>query len=289
MKLLFDECVPRKVKFLFADGGHECEAVRDAGFSGKENGELLALAEGHFDVLVTIDRNIRYQQNMGRNIAALIIRPASNDLDHIELAANVYRFDPKTGETTVVATDMDKPNGLCFSPDEKKLYIADTEVPKDPSELHPIRIYDVVDSVRLKNGRLSVNMAPGSSYGIRCDVDGNVWSAAGWAGKGFHGVHVFAPDGTLIGKIHLPETCANLCFGGAKRNRLFMAASQSLYAIYVETQGAQARQFVVALLVGGGGINPPRRGDASGLPLVARRACSRNDYWNDATASDKSS
>jgi predicted nuclease of predicted toxin-antitoxin system len=84
MKLLFDECVPRKVTFLFADGGHDCETVRDAGFSGKENGELLALAEGHFDVLVTIDKNIRYQQNMtGRNISVLIIRPASNDVDDI--------------------------------------------------------------------------------------------------------------------------------------------------------------------------------------------------------------
>jgi gluconolactonase len=156
-----------------------------------------------------------------------------------ELPANVYRLDPKTREATVVATDMDKPNGLCFSPDEKKLYIVDTGVPKHPSDPHPIRIYDVVDGVRLKNGRVFVNMAPGSSDGIRCDVDGNVWSAAGLAGEGYNGVHVFAPDGTLIGKIHLPETCANLCFGGAKRNRVFMAASQSLYAIYVETQGAQ--------------------------------------------------
>jgi gluconolactonase len=156
-----------------------------------------------------------------------------------ELPANVYRLDPKTREATVVATDMDKPNGLCFSPDEKKLYIVDTGVPKHPSDPRPIRIYDVVDGVRLTNGRLFVNMAPGSSDGIRCDVDGNVWSAAGWAGEGYNGVHVFAPDGTLIGKIHLPETCANLCFGGAKRNRLFMTASQSLYAIYVETQGAQ--------------------------------------------------
>jgi gluconolactonase len=156
-----------------------------------------------------------------------------------ELPANVYRLDPKTREATVVATDMDKPNGLCFSPDEKKLYIVDTGVPKHPSDPRPIRIYDVVDGVRLTNGRLFVNMAPGSSDGIRCDVDGNVWSAAGWAGEGYNGVHVFAPDGTLIGKIHLPETCANLCFGGAKRNRLFMAASQSLYAIYVETQGTQ--------------------------------------------------
>jgi gluconolactonase len=85
------------------------------------------------------------------------------------------------------------------------------------------------------------NMSPGSSDGIRCDVDGNVWSAAGWVGEGFNGVHVFAPDGTLIGKIHLPETCANLCFGGAKKNRLFMAASQSLYAVYVGTEGAQSR------------------------------------------------
>ncbi len=156
-----------------------------------------------------------------------------------ELPANVYRFDPKTGEAAVVAADMDKPNGLCFSPDEKKLYIVDTGIPKRAGEPRPIRVYDVVDGVRLKNGRMFANMSPGSSDGIRCDVDGNVWSAAGWAGDGYNGVHVFAPDGTLIGKIHLPETCANLCFGGAKKNRLFMAASQSLYAIYVETQGAQ--------------------------------------------------
>jgi gluconolactonase len=82
-------------------------------------------------------------------------------------------------------------------------------------------------------------MSPGSSDGIRCDTDGNVWSAAGWGSAEFNGVHVFAPDGKLMGKIHLPETCANLCFGGAKKNRLFMAASQSLYAVYVDAQGAQ--------------------------------------------------
>jgi gluconolactonase len=156
-----------------------------------------------------------------------------------ELPANVYRLDPKTGEATVVATDMDKPNGLCFSPDEKRLYIVDTGIPKRAGDPRPIRVYDVVDGVRLKNGRMFANMSPGSSDGIRCDVDGNVWSAAGWAEEGYNGVHVFASDGTLIGKIHLPEACANLCFGGAKKNRLFMAASQSLYAIYVETQGVQ--------------------------------------------------
>ena len=156
-----------------------------------------------------------------------------------ELPANVYRLDPKTREVTVVATDMDKPNGICFSPDEKLLYIVDTGAPKHPTDPHQIRAYDVVDGVRLKNGRMFVNMAPGSSDGIRCDVDGNVWSAAGWGDQTYNGVRVFAPDGTLIGKIHLPETCANLCFGGAKKNRLFMAASQSLYAVYVGTEGAQ--------------------------------------------------
>ena len=156
-----------------------------------------------------------------------------------ELPANVYRLDPNTREATVVVGDMDKPNGICFSPDEKKLYIVDTGEPKHAGDPRPIRVYDVDNGTRLKNGRQFVNMAPGSSDGIRCDVDGNVWSAAGWGPDGFNGVHVFAPDGVLIGRIHLPETCANLCFGGAKKNRLFMAASQSLYAVYVGTEGAQ--------------------------------------------------
>lgn len=156
-----------------------------------------------------------------------------------ELPTAVYRLDPKTRGLTVVASDSDKPNGLCFSPDEKKLYIVDTGVPKRATDPHPIRVYDVEDGLRLKNGRLFANLAPGLSDGIRCDTDGNVWSAAGWGSAEFNGVRVFAPDGALIGKIHLPETCANICFGGQKKNRLFMAASQSLYAVYVDAQGAQ--------------------------------------------------
>ncbi|MGH9494026.1 MAG: SMP-30/gluconolactonase/LRE family protein [Candidatus Sulfotelmatobacter sp.] len=155
-----------------------------------------------------------------------------------ELPANVYRLDPETREATVVVSDMMKPNGICFSPDEKKLYIVDTG-PTGQGVPHPIYVYDVEDGRRLKDRRLFADMAPGSSDGIRCDVDGNIWSAAGWGPDGFNGVHVFAPDGTRIGKIHLPETCANLCFGGAKKNRLFMAASQSLYSLYVNTEGAQ--------------------------------------------------
>jgi len=155
-----------------------------------------------------------------------------------ELPANVYRLDPEARAVTVVASDMIKPNGICFSPDEKKLYIVDTGQ-LEKGVPHPIRVYDVEDGKRLKNGRLFVDMSPGTSDGIRSDVDGNLWSAAGWGPEGYNGVHVFAPDGTRIGKIRLPETCANLCFGGAKKNRLFMAASQSLYALYVNTEGAQ--------------------------------------------------
>jgi gluconolactonase len=156
-----------------------------------------------------------------------------------EIPANVYRLDPNTRNLNVVVGDTDKPNGICFSPDEKKLYIVDTGEPKHSGDPRPIRVYDVENAKNLKNGRMFANLAPGSSDGIRCDVDGNVWSAAGWGPDNFNGVHVFAPDGTLIGKIHLPETCANLCFGGVKKNRLFMAASQSLYSLYVGTEGAQ--------------------------------------------------
>ena len=155
-----------------------------------------------------------------------------------ELPTNVYRLDPASGEVAVANVgDSARPNGLCFSPDESKLYIVDSGQPANKP--HPIWVYDVVAGKRLANGRILVDMGAGSSDGIRCDTDGNVWASAGWAGEGYDGVHVFAPDGKLIGKILLPEVCANLCFGGEKRNRLFMAASQSIYALYVNAQGAQ--------------------------------------------------
>ena len=166
-----------------------------------------------------------------------ILSDYEGHVDKFELPAAVYRLDPASGDVTVVASDFARPNGLCFSPDEKRLYIVDTGQPR--GKPHPIRVFDVVDGRQLANGRMFCDMGAGGSDGIRCDVDGNVWAAAGWGGDGYDGVHVFAPDGQLIGKIRLPETCANLCFGGARRNRLFMAASQSLYALYVNTQGAQ--------------------------------------------------
>jgi gluconolactonase len=156
----------------------------------------------------------------------------------LEIKEAVYRIDPKTGKLDLVNDELNKPNGLCFSPDYKKLYIADTGGPLP----RIIQVFDVVDERRLTNSRRFCSMElagkQGGSDGIRADVDGNIWSAAGWAGEGYDGVHVFAPDGQRIGQIKLPEICSNVCFGGKKRNRLFMTASQSLYAVYVETQGA---------------------------------------------------
>jgi gluconolactonase len=157
----------------------------------------------------------------------------------LQIKEAIYRIDPRTLKMDMVTDEGFKPNGLCFSPDYKKLYVADTGGP-DP---RGIDVYDVVDNLKLKGKRRFCSMElngkkTGGSDGIRADVDGNIWSAAGWAGEGYDGVHIFAPDGVRIGQILLPEICANLCFGGVKRNRLFMAASQSLYAVYVETQGA---------------------------------------------------
>jgi gluconolactonase len=151
-----------------------------------------------------------------------------------ELPTAVYRVDPGGGAPELVLDDLDRPNGLCFSPDGSRLYVVDSGAA--PRTIH---VYEVTGS-GLGPGRLFADMSPGTSDGIRCDVHGNVWSAAGGGGNGYDGVHVFDPDGTLIGQIVLPETCANLCFGGPARNRLFMAASQSIYAVYLNTTGSRA-------------------------------------------------
>ena len=154
-----------------------------------------------------------------------------------ELPTRVYRLDPSTGSAEVMIEDLTRPNGLCFSPELDKLYVVDTGYTDDPAHHRNILVYDVIGGSRLANGRPFCDMSPGASDGIRCDVDGNLWAASGFGGEGSNGVWVFAPDGTRIGRIHLPEVCANLCFGGVKRNRLFMAGSQSLYAVYLATQG----------------------------------------------------
>ena len=160
----------------------------------------------------------------------------------------VYRIDPADGKIALVTDAFFKPNGLCFTPDYKKLYIADTGASHYKDAPKNIQIWDVVEGKTLANGRQFTSMemtvnnvkVTGFADGLRCDTDGNVWVGAGWAesGEGYDGVHIFAPDGQRIGQIVLPEICSNVCFGGPKRNRLFMTASQSLYSVYVEAVGA---------------------------------------------------
>lgn len=155
-----------------------------------------------------------------------------------ELPPAVYRVDP-SGRVALITDELARPNGLCFSPDYTRVYICDTGPgPRD------IKVFDVTDKETVANGRVFTDMMVDGVKcgpdGMRADVAGNLWcaSAAGGAGLGYHGVLVFTPEGQLIGRIRLPEACANLCFGGPKRNRLFMTASQSVYALYVNTQGA---------------------------------------------------
>ncbi len=148
-----------------------------------------------------------------------------------EIKEAVYRVDPKAKRMDMVTDEMDGPNGICFSPDYKRLYVADTGTGRE------IRVWDL-DGKNIRNGKRFIQLdipgtgAPSYADGIRCDVDGNIWAGAR------PGVQVITPAGERIGMIRLPETCANICFGGVKRNRLFMAASQSLYAVYVAPTGA---------------------------------------------------
>jgi gluconolactonase len=152
-----------------------------------------------------------------------------------ELPQSVYRIDAD-GEASVVADDILGPNGLCFSPDERLLYVVESR--GQPNR--KILAYDVgADGKTIAGKRVLIDAGPGGTPdGMRCDVDGNLWCGWGMGSAALDGVLVFAPDGTKIGRIALPERCANVCFGGSMRNRLFMAASQSIYALYVNTRGA---------------------------------------------------
>ena len=140
---------------------------------------------------------------------------------------NVFRFDSKAGKTTILIKDFDRPNGLAFSPDEKKLYVADSGQPKH------IRVFDVNSDGTVGEGKVFCKIDKGVPDGIRCDADGRVWSSAG------DGVQIFAPDGSLIGKILVPESPANLCFGGSDGKTLFITARKSLYSIPVLVDAAK--------------------------------------------------
>ena len=149
-----------------------------------------------------------------------------------QATTNVYRIGTD-GKVTAVITDLVNPNGLAFSPDEKVLYVVECATPRT------IHAYDVVDAGRaLRNRRIHIDAGAGTPDGFRVDMDGNLWCGWGMGSEALDGVRIFAPDGKPIGHIHLPERCANACFGGEKRNRLLMAASQSVYSLYVNTQGA---------------------------------------------------
>jgi gluconolactonase len=147
-----------------------------------------------------------------------------------ELPTNVYRVD-RNGTAMVVAGDIPRPNGLAFSPDERRLYVVVSgAMPRE------IRVFDVVGD-KLQSGRVFIDCGTGIPDGFRVDTEGNLW--CGWGGgEGQDGVAVFNPEGALIGRILLPERAANLCFGGLKRNRLLIAASRSIYSLYVNAQGA---------------------------------------------------
>jgi len=151
-----------------------------------------------------------------------------------ELPTNIYRLDPETGQASVVSGDVIYPNGLCFSPDEKLLYVVESR-----STPRHILAFDVTGSgTTLSGKRILIDPGPdGTPDGIRCDVHGNIWAGWGMTDE-LDGVRIFNPDGRAVGHVHLPERCANLCFGGVWRNRLFMAASHSVYSLYVNTQGA---------------------------------------------------
>ncbi|MEO1649411.1 MAG: SMP-30/gluconolactonase/LRE family protein [Pseudomonadota bacterium] len=150
-----------------------------------------------------------------------------------ELPCTVYRFDPEGGTIDAVLTDFAGPNGLCFSPDERQLYVADTGAMFDADAERHIRRFDVADDGTLSGGDVFHSIAPGAADGIRCDMDGNLWSSAA------DGVHCIAPDGERLGKILVPELVSNICFGGRAKHQLFITATTSVYCITLNRSGAQ--------------------------------------------------
>ncbi|HJU19537.1 MAG TPA: SMP-30/gluconolactonase/LRE family protein [Stellaceae bacterium] len=151
-----------------------------------------------------------------------------------EQPPGLYRYDPETGAIALMADNFDGPNGLAFSPDERRLYVAETGDQTRDNPRQYIRVFDVsADGKRLSGGAVFHKIAPGYCDGLRVDEDGNLWSSAG------DGVHCINPDGKLLGKVLVPHTVANVAFGGYWKNRLFIAASHTLYAIFLNRRGAE--------------------------------------------------
>jgi gluconolactonase len=144
-----------------------------------------------------------------------------------------FLFRARTGRLTIATDEVVEPNGLAFSPDESVLYVADTSIAFDPKGNHHIMAFDVVGGRKLQNGRVFAVIDPGAADGFRVDVRGNVFTSSA------DSVQVYANDGTRLGKIPIPEKVGNLTFGGPRRERLYIAASTSLYALDLNTQGVQ--------------------------------------------------
>ena len=153
---------------------------------------------------------------------------------------NVYRVDPKSGDIKVVVDDFVEPNGITVSPDEKKLYVIDTGFTDGPDNPSHIRVFDLdVETGKVSNSNVFAEMPkPSITDGMRTDTDGRIWCSVGWGDPNEDGVRCYTPQGELLGKIHIPETVANLCFGGQQRNRLYICGSTSLYAAYTSATGS---------------------------------------------------
>lgn len=149
-----------------------------------------------------------------------------------QAARNVFRLDPQSGQLSAVISDFTQPNGLCFSPDESRLYVAESGGSHDATVPSVIRVFDVHGDT-VSGGSVFCTLDSGIPDGIRCDTNGNVWSSAG------DGVHVFSPQGELLGKIRVPQRVSNLTFGGPRRNRLFITATSSVYLVYVAATGCR--------------------------------------------------
>jgi gluconolactonase len=148
-------------------------------------------------------------------------------------ACHVYRIDPQTGDVGIAADDFVRPNGIAFSPDESRLYVADTGATHVKDGPRHIRVFDVSADGNLSGGKVFATCTAGLFDGFRLDDAGQIWTSAG------DGVHCYDPDGTLIGKILVPEAVANVVFGGPKRNRLYICATTSLYTIMLPVNGAK--------------------------------------------------
>lgn len=201
------------------------------------NGEITVLADRYQgkrlnspnDVVVRSDGTVWFTDPTYGISAAYEGGKAESEIG----SCNVYRFDPRDASLRVVVDDFSRPNGLAFSPDEKRLYIADSGFWPNPEAPHHIRSFEVTDDGHLHNNRVVAEISPGIPDGFRIDVDENIWTSAG------DGVQCFTAGGDLIGKIAVAEKVANVCFGGPARDRLFICGHTSLYAIHVNTRGAQ--------------------------------------------------